>query len=119
LSSRAKRRLVAVSLEAPRRARLRVRGRAGGLVTYLSTTLPAARAVGVLPEWGVGVVARDGTSLAYVAKGSLFAHGGREAEREVQAAVQRWRELGRPGADSLRITVTYDGTAPRVHWRYL
>ena len=118
LSARAKRRLVAVSLEEPRRVRLGVRAPVGALVTYLSTTLPVARAVGVAPEWGVGVVARDGASLAYVAATSLFAQGGPEAERELQAAAARWIELGRPGADALHITVMYDGTTPRLRWRY-
>jgi protein-L-isoaspartate(D-aspartate) O-methyltransferase len=118
LSARAKRRLLAVSLEEPRRTRLGVRTDAAALTTYLSTTLPVARAVAVAPDWGVGVVARDGTSLAYVTRTAFFAHGGPAAERELQAAVQQWRELGRPGADALRITVTYDGTTPRLRWRY-
>jgi protein-L-isoaspartate(D-aspartate) O-methyltransferase len=118
LSAGAKRRLLAISLEPPRRTRLGTRAGGGALVTYLSTTLPAARAVAVAPDWGVGVLTRDGSSLAYVARTSLFAHGVPAAERELRAAVQRWRELGRPGTDALHISVTYDGTTPRLRSRY-
>jgi protein-L-isoaspartate(D-aspartate) O-methyltransferase len=118
LSARAKRRLVAVSLDEPRRTRLSVDANRSGLVTYLSITLPAASVAAVSPDWGVGVVARDGASLAYVAGTSLFAHGRPAAERELDAAVRRWTELGGPSAEALRITVSYDGTTPRVRSRY-
>lgn len=118
LSARAKRRLIALSLHEPRRTRLGVHANRSGLVTYLSITLPVASVAAVSPDWGVGVVARDGGSLAYVSSGYLVAHGGPGAERELTAAVRRWKEVGQPSAEALRITVDYDGTTPRLRARY-
>jgi protein-L-isoaspartate(D-aspartate) O-methyltransferase len=125
LSTTAKRRLAAVALDEPRRRRLPVRADARALAAYLSLTLPAARAVAVLPEWGVGVIARGGAGLAYVPAGpgtrrtvsALLAHGDPTAERELLEAVSRWVALGRPGAGDVRIRVTY-GATPELRWRF-
>jgi protein-L-isoaspartate(D-aspartate) O-methyltransferase len=125
LSAPARRRLVRISLEEPRRRALPVRADAPALVAYLSLTLPATRAVVVSPQWGVGVIARGGAGLAYVAAGpgtrktvgSLAAHGDSAAERELLDAVSRWVELGRPGAAEVRIRVTY-GATPKLRWRF-
>jgi hypothetical protein len=67
LTPAAKRRLLAVSLEEPRRRPLRLRAAADALIFYLSTSLPLGEVVSVPPEWGVGLISRDGRSLAYVA----------------------------------------------------
>lgn len=128
LSPAAKRRLLMVSLKDPRRRSLGMRANAEALVLYLSTALPVNGAVTVLPEWGVGLISRDGRSLAYVSGrasnnrrtiSSLAAHGSAEAERQLAAAIRTWDELGRPGPEQLIVEVAYDGTLPRLRSRWL
>jgi len=122
LSQAAKRRLLAVALEDPRRTPLGVRADAGALLLYLSTTLPAGRRVGVLPEWGVGLISGDGRSLAFVSGprtvGSLTAYGDDRAERDLAAAIHDWVDTDRPGPDRLLVTVAYAGTTPRLRSRW-
>jgi len=123
LSEAAKHRLLAVSLEQPRRSALGLRADAESLILYLSTTLPLSTAVTVLPEFGIGVIGRDGGSLAYVAgRGpngrrtvtSSAAHGDADAETRLAAAVRDWDALGRPGTERLLVEVAYDGAEPRL-----
>jgi protein-L-isoaspartate(D-aspartate) O-methyltransferase len=125
LSDAAKRRLVATSLEPARKLPLGARADASTLISYLSLMLPASRAVTTIPVWGVGVIARDGRSLAYVVGGphtptlsAVQAHGDARAEDELLGAVERWTAAGRPTLDDLSISVRYDGDAPIVSWRY-
>jgi methyltransferase of FxLD system len=127
LSEAAKRRLLAVSLEQPRRRQLGIRADVDALVLYLSTTLPVLRSVTVLPDWGVGLISGDGRGLAYVAWrptagsrtiSSLTAHGSETAEHRLGEAIRRWKELGRPSPDRLVVTVGYDGTRPRLRARW-
>ena len=127
LSPAAKRRLLAVSLKDPRRRSLGMRANAEALVLYLSTALPVSGAVTVLPEWGVGLISRDGRSLAYVSGrasnnrrtiSSLAAQGTAAAERQLAAAIRTWDDLGRPGPEQLIIEVAYDGTLPRLRSRW-
>jgi protein-L-isoaspartate(D-aspartate) O-methyltransferase len=130
LSSAAKRRLLSVSLEPPRRHPLRIRADAEALVLYLSTTLPARQAVTVLPDWGVGLISRDGRGLTYVAARQLFstgkrtisslaAHGTAAVERQLADAIRAWQRAGRPTPDQLAVTVTYKGVEPQLRWRWL
>jgi hypothetical protein len=123
LSAAAKRRLLTLSLEDPRRRPLGVRADADALILYLSTSLPVGEAVSVQPEWGVGVIGRDGRSLAYVSGrgrtiGALAAHGGDTAERRLADAVRVWVERGRPGPEHLLVEVAYRGTEARVRARF-
>jgi protein-L-isoaspartate(D-aspartate) O-methyltransferase len=127
LSDTAKLRLLAVSLEAPRKRLLGFRAPAGHLILYLSTTLPLRHVVGVNPGWGVGAISRDGRSLAYVVGlgtpngttiASFAAHGGDEAEQRLAAAAEAWDRLGRPGPDRLRVEVAYEGRRPGLHTRW-
>lgn len=127
LTPAAKRRLLAASLEEPRRRRLGLRAAADALILYLSTTLPLAEVVSVLPEWGVGLVGRDGRSLAYVtgwagkqrkAITALAAHGTDTTERRLATAIRDWDRLGRPGPDQLQVEVTYDERQPRLRARW-
>jgi len=128
LAPAARRRLLAVSLEDPRRRPLGIRAAADALILYLSTALPARQVVFVLPEWGVGLISRDGRSLAYVAGlattrrkaiTAVTAHGTNTAEQRLIAAIRAWDQLGRPGPDRLQVEVTYDRTRPtlRTRWR--
>jgi protein-L-isoaspartate(D-aspartate) O-methyltransferase len=128
LTPAAKRRLLAVSLEDARRRSLGIRAAADALILYLSTTLPLREVVSVAPEWGVGLISRDGRSLAYVAGWAttqrktitaLAAHGTNTAEQRLATAIQAWDELGRPGPARLQVEVTYDETQPslRTRWR--
>jgi protein-L-isoaspartate(D-aspartate) O-methyltransferase len=128
LSEAAKRRLLSVSLERPRRRRLGIRANVDALVLYLSTTLPVRQSVTVLPDWGVGLIGGDGRGLAYVAWqptaagsrtiSSLTAYGSATAEQRLVDAIRRWKELGRPSPDRLVVAVSYDGTRPRLRSRW-
>jgi protein-L-isoaspartate(D-aspartate) O-methyltransferase len=127
LTPAAKRRLLAVSLEDPRRRSLGIRAAADALILYLSTALPIREVVSVLPEWGVGVVSRDGRSLAYVVGWAttqrrtitaLAAHGSNTAEQRLAAAIQAWDKLGRPGPDRLQVEVAYQGTRASLRTRW-
>lgn len=122
LSQAAKRRLLAVALEDPRRTALGVRADGGALLLYLSTTLPAGRVVGVLPEWGVGVISPRGRGLAFVSGqgtiGSLTSYGDDRAERDLAAAIEGWIDRGRPGPDRLLVTVGYAGARLRLRSRW-
>ena len=127
LTPAAKRRLLAASLEDPRRRSLGIRADAEALILYLSTTLPIREVVSVLPEWGVGAISRDGRSLAYVSGrasnqrrtiGALAAHGSHTAERRLAAAIRAWAELGRPGPEQLLVEVAYQGRQARLRSRW-
>jgi hypothetical protein len=121
----AKRRLLAVSLEEPRRRPLGIRAAADALILYLSTSLPHHEAVAVLPDWGVGLISRDGRSLAYVVGRAattitaLTTHGTNTSERRLAAAIRAWNELGRPRPEHLQLEVTYQARQPRLRsqWR--
>ena len=125
LTPAAKRRLLAISLEEPRRRPLGIRAAADALILYLSTSLPHREVVSVLPEWGVGLITRDGRSLAYIVGRAatritaLAAHGTNTSERRLAAAIRAWEELGRPRPEHLQLEVTYQGTQPRLRsqWR--
>jgi hypothetical protein len=122
LPQAAKRRLLTISLEEPRRASLGIRASADALLLYLSISLPADRVVSVLPEWGIGLIGRDGRSFAFVwGRGtisSLAAHGDDRAERDLGAAIQQWADVGRPGPDQLLVTVDYAEATPRLRSRW-
>jgi protein-L-isoaspartate(D-aspartate) O-methyltransferase len=127
LSATARRRLLAVALTEPRRTRLPVGGRADGLVLYLSTSLAVTRLVSVGPQYGIGIATRSGDGFAYVegrfsrrrrASAVLNAHGSPEPERELQQAIDAWERAGRPGADRLRLEVSYAGAAARIRRRW-
>jgi hypothetical protein len=127
LSSAAKRRLLAAALEEPRRRALGIRADRESLLLYLSLGLPERRAVAVLPEWGVGVIERDGSGLAYVCApdgrlrgsiSSLRAHGSAAAEHELLDAIRTWVERGRPGPDQLVVGAHVDGPSMRLSWRW-
>ena len=128
LSAAAKRRLLGIALTEGRRRPLGLRADSESLVFYLTLTLPPARAVSVAPGWTIGLIGRDGLSLAYVeSQGrlgkrwnrSLTAHGGTAAEDELAAAIEEWDRLGRPGTSDLVLTVDRPGGTPRLRrsWR--
>lgn len=105
LSVAAKRRLLSVALSEPRRERLRRRAETDSLFLYLALSLPPARAVRVGPGWTIGLISRDGSSLAYLeatitTRGgwtrSLTAHGGTAAATELHDAIRAWEGRGRP-----------------------
>jgi protein-L-isoaspartate(D-aspartate) O-methyltransferase len=127
LPAAARKRLLRTALADGRRRPLGLRADTEALHLYLSLTLPASRAVAVYPGATVGLIARDGWSLAYVEPrrldrvtmvARLVAHGERGAEDELLAAVRRWDERGRPGPEELAITVTFGGDGPRLTHRW-
>jgi protein-L-isoaspartate(D-aspartate) O-methyltransferase len=125
LSDPAKRRLVAISLEPARTRRFGARADARALISYLSLALPASRAVTTVPLWGLGVLTRDGRSLAYVVGGpqtktlsTVQSHGDRRAEDELLDVLADWKAAGRPNLDDLSISVRYEGDRPIVSWRH-
>src|SRR5207253_8064235 len=99
----------AVALGPPTTHPLGFRAPADALVLYLSTTLPAGEAVAVMPDFGIGLAARDGTGLAYVTGRfssvrrvtAITAHGSEAPCRKLQRAIGKWDALGRPGVDAL------------------
>jgi hypothetical protein len=128
LSGRAKRRLLRVALEEPRRIPLGMRAAGPALMLFLSLRVPRRRLVTSAPRFGVGVIARDGSSIALVPMSfdradrpvsSLLAFGSDEAVRVLQDHVADWDARGRPGAANLAIDVRYDADgASRITSRW-
>jgi hypothetical protein len=95
---------------------------ADSLILYLATTLPPAEAIAVMPDFGIGLVARDGSGLAYVTGRKIEAistHGAAAPAEKLRRAIDKWDALGRPGIDELVIDVTYDGGRPSMRWRWV
>jgi hypothetical protein len=128
LSDRAKRRLLHVALGDARRVSLGLRARAAALTLFLSLATPARQRVTTVPRFGVGVIARDGASLALIEPSfarrdstvsSLRAFGGDAAEALLRGYVEDWAARGRPGAEDLAISVSYDAEgASKVRSRW-
>jgi protein-L-isoaspartate(D-aspartate) O-methyltransferase len=128
LSDRAKRRLLRVALEDPRRVPLGLRAAGPALTLFVSLTLAPRHLVTSAPRFGVGAIARDGASLALVeptfdraqrSVSSLLAFGGDAAERLLRDRVDDWAARGRPDAADLAITVRYDAEGnSRVTYRW-
>ena len=122
LSKPAKQRLLRVALEDGRSKPLGLRANRAALWLYLQLTLPPSRRVLLLPEPALGVIGRDGRSLACIEHSGrrllsrLRAHGRLEAENHLLAAVARWRDGGRPGAEKLQLVVDHArrGSRPRL-----
>ena len=126
LSDRAKRRLLSIALDEPRRVALGLRAAAPALTLFLSLTVPARHLVTSAPRFGVGAITRDGGGLALVEPAhdrsgrtvsSLCAFGSDGAARLLRARVEDWAARGRPGAAELAISVSYDaaGTSRITH----
>jgi protein-L-isoaspartate(D-aspartate) O-methyltransferase len=119
----AKRRLLAVALEDGRSEPLGLRADPAALWLYLQLTLPPSRRVLLLPEPALGVIGRDGRSLAYVEHSErrplsrLRAHGGPEAENRLLAAVARWHDRGRPNTQELQLVIDHARHGPRPRLR--
>jgi protein-L-isoaspartate(D-aspartate) O-methyltransferase len=128
LSDRAKRRLLQVALTDARSRPLGLRAPATALTLFLSLTVPARHLVTAAPRFGVGVIARDGASLALIepsfgraagTASSMRAFGTEDAERLLRGYVEDWDARGRPAASDLTITVSYDATgASHVRHRW-
>lgn len=121
LSAEAAQRLLAVAAGKPRRVRLDTSLPRWELRTHLALSLPDARLVE--SPAGVGVVARDGRSLAVAdtawrrrarRTAHLLAWGGDEAERTLLRAIDRWRADGCPGVERLGLSIEFDGDASRI-----
>lgn len=117
LSPRAKRRLLALSLGEGRRRPLGLRANAGALALFLSLTVPTRYLVTTAPGFGIGVITRDGGSLALIKPSfarrestvtSLGVFGGDEAAELLLRHVREWDRRGRPAESALTITVSYD-----------
>jgi hypothetical protein len=123
LSKPAKRRLLRVALEDGRSKPLRLRADPAALWLYLQLTLPRSRRVLLLPDPALGVIGRDGRSLASVEHSDrgllsrLRAHGRLDAENDLLAAVARWRDHGRPGPEKLQLVVDHARHGPRPRLR--
>lgn len=128
LSTAAKRRLLSIALTPGRRRALGMRADSESLPLYLTLTLPAFSAISVFPGMAIGLISRDGKSLAYVESRahagqrwitSLTAHGDRRAENELAGSIRAWHERGRPGLAQLEIQVDYRNGVDRIRrgWR--
>jgi protein-L-isoaspartate(D-aspartate) O-methyltransferase len=128
LSSAAKRRLLVTALADGRRRPLRLRANPEALMLFLTVSLPRSRAVELWPGRGVGLITRDGASLAYVGSrlragsrwiSTLTVHGDGRAADELDAAIRQWDALGRPGPQHLHVSVDYRRGKARLRqsWR--
>lgn len=117
LTARAKRRLVSTALGHARRQTLGVRAKSSALTLFLSLRLPTQNLVATAPIFGVGVITRDGASLALIEPSfarpnstinSFRAFGGKGAEQLLERYVREWDRRGRPSESDLTITVGYD-----------
>lgn len=129
LSAQAKRRLLSISLTDGRRRPLGLRADSSALALFLSLELPDRQLIFTLPRRGIGVIARDGRSLALIEPpagrgartiSSLRALGGEEAGELLLRHVREWDRRGRPSESELAITVSYDESgASRLTYRWL
>jgi protein-L-isoaspartate(D-aspartate) O-methyltransferase len=125
LSGTAKRRLVATALGKPRTTRLGLQADSSALAFYLSLTLPKRRRITSVPSYRIGVIGRDGGSLALIEArperrevGVMTSHGGHDAEEFLLERVRDWARKGRPTESDIFVTVTYDDFEPRVTVRW-
>jgi hypothetical protein len=117
MSARSRRRLLSVALGDGRRRPLGLRAPSSALTLFLALRVPARRLITAAPGYGIGVVGRDGSSLAVVEPsfasagstvGSLRAFGEGEAEQLLLEHVRDWERRGRPSEHRLDIGVSYD-----------
>jgi protein-L-isoaspartate(D-aspartate) O-methyltransferase len=128
LSTRAKRRLLSISLGAGRPRPLGLRARPSALALYLTLELPQRQLVFTLPRRGIGVITRSGRSLALIepprthrakAIGSFRLFGDDEAEGLLLTHVREWDRRGRPSEADIAITVGYDASgASKLRYRW-
>jgi hypothetical protein len=126
LSAKAQRRLLSTALGEPRRRRLPRRLEAEPLLLYLTLTLPSSRSVTAYRDWPLGLISRDGASLAYVlpSRGrrsiaTLAEHGDARAGGELAGRIDEWVRRGRPGPRELRLQVDYRDAEQRIAWRFV
>lgn len=128
LSAPAKRLLLSISLTEGRRRPLGLRAPSSALALLLSLELPDRQLIFTLPRRGIGVVARDGRSLALIEPptsgrartiSSLRAFGGEEAAELLLSHVREWDRRGRPSESELAIAVSYDESgASKLTYRW-
>jgi protein-L-isoaspartate(D-aspartate) O-methyltransferase len=128
LSPRAKRRLLSISLGEGRRNSLGLRANSGALTLFLSLAVPARHLVTTGPGFGIGVITRDGASLALIETSfarrnslvsSLCTFGREDAAELLLRYVREWDRRGRPAESNLAISVTYDDRRrPRLRYRW-
>jgi protein-L-isoaspartate(D-aspartate) O-methyltransferase len=128
LSTRAKRRLLSIAIAEAGRRSLGLRANSSALALFLSLRLPTRNVVTTEPKIGIGLITRDGASLALLqpslagrnrTTSSLRAFGGEEAAELLLRYVQEWESRGRPGEADLAITVSYDSArASQLRYRW-
>lgn len=67
--------------------------------------------------WGAGVTVPDGSAAAAVIRGGdrlRVLMWGQDASELLEHSLSDWRHLGCPGADRLRVTVTFNDTRARI-----
>jgi len=128
LSPRARRRLLSIALTDGRRRPLGLRASSSALTLFLSLRVPMRHLVTTAPRHGIGVITRDGRSLAVIEPpfarprstvSSVRAFGSEDAEALLLRHVRDWERRGRPSEDDLEITVTYDADGEshmRTRW---
>jgi hypothetical protein len=123
LSAPAKRRLLSISLTEPRRRPLGLRANSGALTLFLSLALPAKNLVTTAPRFGLGVVSRDGASLALLEPSfvransminSFHAFGDEDAEHLLRGCVGEWKRRGRPAESDSPLPSATTRTARRT-----
>jgi hypothetical protein len=120
LSASARRSLLSVALTEGRRLPLGLRVPFEPVWLYLTLTLPTNRVVRVSPGWAVGLISRDGRSLAYIESrgrewvSSIRAHGTTTSADDLAAVINRWASNGRPAISDLKFSIDprANGTRP-------
>jgi protein-L-isoaspartate(D-aspartate) O-methyltransferase len=117
LSPRARRRLLSVALDVGHRRPLGLRAKSSALSLFLSVHVPVRHLVTTAPGFGIGVISRDGASLAVIEPSfaradstvsSLRVFGDGDAEQLLMRYVREWERRGRPAEHDLEIRVTYN-----------
>jgi alkylation response protein AidB-like acyl-CoA dehydrogenase len=128
LSPRASRQLLSIALTESRRRPLGLRALSSALVLFLSVRVPTRHLVTTAPNYGIGVITRDGTSLATIEPpfarprstvSSARVFGSNDAEELLLRYVREWEQRGRPSEDDLEIRVSYDAhgeSRVRTRW---
>jgi protein-L-isoaspartate(D-aspartate) O-methyltransferase len=125
LSRVAARRLVATACSEPRIRRVSGRSSLDSFAVFLVVTAPTPHLVGAMDEhrFYAGLISRDGTSLAMLESwrsiSRILVFGSDKAADELEALIDRWKELGRPGVSDVGMSVSFRNghSTIRTRWR--
>lgn len=124
LSPGAARRLLATALTEPRIRGLRARPSWDSFGIFFAVAAPAGRLVGAMDEkdFSAGLISRDGRSLALLGgwrpMNCVLVFGTDAAADELEQLVEDWKERGRPGADDVRMSISFRNGRSQIRMRW-